>query len=1500
MLRRKEDDQGEAETRPRATTSARALSSWTVQSARRVQLAVRSSLRGSQKAIFENNLDTSENTFAGWGGEKTSSNANIDQAMTGLYSLSEAQRVVFTSNEDGGNNQLSAPLSHGNLSRLLAPSSSYVPQEDWDPLLDGGYRNTEEEGRSHALVQAASNYEASPDWQWALSLENRSFSINTEGGHDAESEHDDDCFGEFQSASDGARNEGSKALDKVVKVVTILTPTSSSHPASPSNDGGEEEHSPGSVATMSTVNTLGLTKRVDDLLGVDETGSAVSGVLSDELMSTPALLEEMETVLVRLAQEEQQFHHVPKEEEDADSEATPKSRGPAKRHPRYRTPSHPKLELSLVRQISMELPISDLTTLEGRWTRRRQLERLADSEVTSPQNLTDDSGLQDLAAVLADLPELYQLSLDHVDPGPMETMSSMVKVLNYLPWGCVQLDQEVGGAPIRNDLSLWDDFMVDQLSQLDSALETVQKRMAVSVNPVKLQSANSMVHECEQNLRLAKIYWDRSSQSLHAAVAEEPDGSFNGSGVMGNTNLLEWWQQKEDCVQLQDLLERMESVTAREQDIIRRIDTFDATNSRAQDEYEMVMRLGQELRNMLNGEMSRLDSLGELRDSRLTSILEERFWKRLQHLSQGSVVGLCRGRTFKVHEYESLAIAALGLYEACNERRVNDDGDSAVVELSSKFDQQTGWSKHIVEAISYELDRCFATALLEPVDADHSAYVKDLRSLEQEINCGWGDSAKLKTMTHNLVTIRFDFEIGSCYLPRVFQRLCEGLLEVLHAHFTFYKWHCQLSDEGGIGSGPNGKQACFSDPNAIAALQSIATGLAKERTLLWERCESILVHALEEYHHFSGKRKLFQSSGVGVDDSTWETELHGLHTVHCAIHRFLAFKTFFLEKEGSKCRVLSNENTSPIYEALQEIADFHLRQVHVEAMTSMGRMLSKESWYLVSFNNPEEPEKKGDPCVSAESVLSMSVLSALSRHKTFSSSYSLDAADTATFFDRHFMTVSPLLRNVRQPLHFVETASDDVASTMSVDLDKQIEQVYAGIKSLIDSTGDTRPRITTRSITDGLVEWIARLVMVSLKLPLVAEKAASALENIFDLYFTTVFRLCMGSHTNERIIFGEADTQPAYLDNASSPQSIQRKRPSSPPLIRSFGHERRNSGRPPAAPFRTSVSISSTLNAEICAPLQREIDATTKLRDFIDRAQQDLRGNVNLNRVDSWIGNPDSPGDPEEYACGVARSLERREAAAWSCLVVAGLAKVTYQILSRHLLSHSSPARPTAFPEQRLGDYAASAVDVVTLLTRKASEVSCTRALSPAEFVKEIVQVGAGWEESKLHEQPNDYVESLCERCCLIWGFVTASGKLPHHLASRVWERLQSASFLTLVEGFSRVNFCSTEGRALMALDLASASSYFRPDAVLERLECFDLSFASPRVTPRFGKEYVDMYVKVYYYPREDQMEWIANNYQSYRMDHVFALIRASSSNHGVDDFTDLIERVKSHYTNKL
>ena len=305
-----------------------------------------------------------------------------------------------------------------------------------------------------------------------------------------------------------------------------------------------------------------------------------------------------------------------------------------------------------------------------------------------------------------------------------------------------------------------------------------------------------------------------------------------------------------------------------------------------------------------------------------------------------------------------------------------------------------------------------------------------------------------------------------------------------------------------------------------------------------------------------------------------------------------------------------------------------------------------------------------------------------------------------------------------------------------------------------------------------------------------------------------------------------------------------------------------------------------------------EMQEVAKTRRFIDRAQQELHGDVNLNRVDSWIGDRRVQDDPEEYACAVAKSVERREAAAWSCLVATGLAEVILSVLTREMESFYDSASCV----QRLMVYVESAVQSIPYLYRRASDLSCTRAFSPFGFVKEIVMVGGDWEESKLHEHPNDYVDDLCDRACLIWGFIAASGKLPQHLVAQTWARLQSVAYLTLIEGFSRVIHCSTEGRALMALDLASVSSNLRRDAVLERLESFDLPFTPPPVTPRYGKQYVDLYVKVYYYPQEDAFCWITQNFQNYRLNHMLSLLSSLGFGGKNDQRRDAFEAVKTLY----
>jgi len=59
---------------------------------------------------------------------------------------------------------------------------------------------------------------------------------------------------------------------------------------------------------------------------------------------------------------------------------------------------------------------------------------------------------------------------------------------------------------------------------------------------------------------------------------------------------------------------------------------------------------------------------------------------------------------------------------------------------------------------------------------------------------------------------------------------------------------------------------------------------------------------------------------------------------------------------------------------------------------------------------------------------------------------------------------------------------------------------------------------------------------------------------------------------------------------------------------------------------------------------------------------------------------------------------------------------------------------------------------------------------------------------------------------------------------------------------------------------------------------------------PQRGMQYVDTYIKVYYYPEEDVMNWVAQNHRTVQLQHSLALVFATSEN----DDQDLLERINT------
>lgn len=132
--------------------------------------------------------------------------------------------------------------------------------------------------------------------------------------------------------------------------------------------------------------------------------------------------------------------------------------------------------------------------------------------------------------------------------------------------------------------------------------------------------------------------------------------------------------------------------------------------------------------------------------------------------------------------------------------------------------------------------------------------------------------------------------------------------------------------------------------------------------------------------------------------------------------------------------------------------------------------------------------------------------------------------------------------------------------------------------------------------------------------------------------------------------------------------------------------------------------------------------------------------------------------------------------------------------------------------------------------------------------------VGSVWEQTKLHEEPNAYVGDFCEFLALLWyNLSTCSGnRLPIGVLKTLWENLVGGGYMILLDGFSKIPYCSTEGRSLMSMDLGAYKSGVSSASITSRLQ--DQSTPCPlplpdNLIPYRSMSYVDTYIKLFYYP---------------------------------------------------
>ena len=1050
--------------------------------------------------------------------------------------------------------------------------------------------------------------------------------------------------------------------------------------------------------------------------------------------------------------------------------------------------------------------------------------------------------------------------------------------LGCIPWNHVPIWQSMDNV----DMQIVEEHITHRLSLLDA----VQSQLNIEIledlcelQP-RIEASNQIVHDMDIHLRLATSYASRSKKLMEASKGSDEDFT----GLVGGLSLIHMWHQKNVYTDLHDVLHYYAVLLEREQQTMNQIASFRIEES----DFQRILEAAEELRRITSQEtergLSQLECLKPLQ-RRVVDILGT-FRQRIEIVLQDYVARTCLSWDyFSSEHFEMLLLATLQVHkhqlDQTAEVRVDIEEATDTPPMVSE-----SWISCILDVLAFEASKCLPRALLDPAgDVTDSDYDTELMSLSFELKRCFGDYAMLKTISHNLETLRFDFEADKNYLPSVFHRLCSFLTDVLHCHVIITEWH-----------------------NEFQLGQTYLKLLSDSKVPLWRCCEQVLLSCLKSYQGFTTKKVLFKDKDSSYH---WLLDLEGLNDVLQLTDQFLSLGMEFLDKEQANEAPLTSLSTtnkqSDMYDTFLDLFQKHLRCVHIEAMNTMGMMLSKETWQLVPLGAQYDGMSvKQMIRTKLDCAASLLGIQANKRRRWMNA-----------FYDKKTLSLFHLksMKSCGNPFHYEATAADATNPSVAKKGHKRADTSVCSLYQMLDIAfdGNGSNRLATESAANELVKWASMLLHLSKELPIVVEDVVKVMQNLCDLYFVTVFRLCNGNNSFEKIVLG-IDSVPPYLRakqaECQSNQKVQ--------AMKASKHFMGAFGRISATPTRKSPPIISPhIEAEMCAPLASELSYTGALRNLIKNGQTSLSGIVNLDRIEKWMVDPpfrlQDDTDQDELMCKISRILEKRQGAAWSCLFVAALIDdlccilgtlSTHSYLGQRLglcldeekkEEDSEPPKPLMGVEW-LSSYVEATVQAIPTLVDVASRVATMKAIMGRRVVSDVCMLVPQWEASRLNEQSNDYVDVLCGRCAVLWQFLSTSGKLPSSVRNYTWERLVAAGFLSILEGFARVPYCSTEGRSLMSMDLGAYHHGINPRSIMERID--DDGFDKPpAVFPLRGRQYVDTFIKVFYFPDEDVLSWMATNHQNYHRNHFLSLIAEGNGRPRNADQEALIHGVMNLYT---
>jgi len=1134
----------------------------------------------------------------------------------------------------------------------------------------------------------------------------------------------------------------------------------------------------------------------------------------------------------------------------------------------------------LMETLPMPIPDMDTDVLASFTYRAQKSHRdalafqLEDSGIGKPDVLVDDSVLE---STLADT--VHSGYFEGIG-GKDEQFDSIVldEVLN-VPWPFYEIDldepiveneyNELDPEEIDSSNGLnFDSYIFNRLSQLDIAKGDVMSSIIsrVSLKEKSINAGTECILAAELDIATCLMYANSSRETVQRMLIGYPIGNKpakrsteHHNVIMANLNILDIADTRDRVLYLSGVIERISDISDQEVHFWKEIPNMKSHRSPPlrPEQYHDLIDLARKLYELTLEEevLNHVTALHSLRDriqgfsGILLECMEDSIADLIRRMLNADDV--CSDEYF--HEYETLVRAWISCCQ------IKQCQNNLTLEVGAIAD---GWSGCLLKALCFEVSKAYVFALIDTLECNEAS--QSIANDLDRLKCSLADESDIDKVASQLLN---EHRVVSSSFSHQTLRTTE----VLSVYCLFLEWQSCLISGSGEESDElllNWKDikgdsiSSISDDDLLSSTSSIyetvddngtlngqpdksnmelpetfeiEKTVNKARELRHMVCEYMLKSMDKSIRHplFTFcESKLTQSVESYASLNSIHLKLEELRMMENVFQQFASFSLYYLGDDNEDELVICQN----IEMVLKDLYQSYLRSVHIEAMKTTGTLLRQESWTLSPLDftgSSEDDEKKCDAAGNVQQDEQSEVLASLQHAILELLSGFLD---NGVIPCNSMITDRAILHGHGKCKHFMKFVeiinhSEYRHDTKSFDLTE-----YDGRKELLSFVMEFVERhpqyslpLMTQSSINGLVKWTARLLSAGITLPSIADDVATAVKTLFDLYIMTVFRICSRTRMNEDALIG--------LTNKNG--------------------------------IASKSMLSLTIEADICSPLHGEDLAP--LQNYVHQGRQRLSSIVNLDKFEaSDIASPRSKNGLEH----VASNLEKEVAAAASCMFVALFADVVssqfQQIDTEH--NHSIDA---------FGTYAKDVMSMTTQLIRQACRLCCAHAISSKEFIFQIICVGRAWEDENIQEYSNSYVDDLHERLSQLWALLSVQSPfLPYLILKYTWDQIVRSAFYTLIEGFSKVTACSHGGRSLMSMDLNTLSDKLNPDSVKKHLiEVFPNINAPPASSHRGeGKQYVDAYIKVVFYPDEVLHQWITENHMKYKEDHMMTLVAVKRS----------------------